>query len=62
MRHRPAYVKDEHLKHLDELSESGVMNMYGSGRNLQLEFGLTKSEAKETVLYWMDSFNERNPQ
>jgi len=58
--HRPSYVTDEHLEYLDELQESAVINMYGSGKYLEAGFSVTRNQAKEIVQYWMNSYDERN--
>jgi len=60
--HRPSYVTDEHLDYLDELQESAVTNMYGSASYLEAEFKMKRNHAKETVLYWMHSYDERHPE
>ena len=56
MPERPDCVTDEHLTYLDELRESGDTNMYGAGSYVQEEFGVSKREAKDIVLYWMRTF------
>ena len=59
---RPPIVTDEHLEYLDDLRESGRTNMLGAAPYLLDEFtSLDKSDAKEVLLYWMDSFDERHP-
>jgi hypothetical protein len=58
---RPDIVSDEHLSYLDDLRASGVTNMFGAGAYVESEFGLTRREAKEVVLYWMATFSERCP-
>jgi hypothetical protein len=55
---RPLIVTDEHLVYLDELRESGVTNMYGAGIYVQREFGVSRSEAQDIVIYWMKTFGE----
>lgn len=52
---------EEYFEYLDVLRESGVTNMFGAEPYLQEEFGLDKHEARETVLGWMRSFDERHP-
>lgn len=58
---RPAVVEDEHLTFLDELRESGETNMFGASPYLQAEFGLERKDAKEVLLYWMKTFEDRHP-
>ena len=50
---QPATLTDAHLKYLDELCESGVINMFGAAPYLQREFGLDSDTAKAYLLYWM---------
>ena len=58
---RPASVKDKHLIYLDNLQKSGKTNMFGAGAYVEAHFGLDRHDAKEIVLYWMDSYEERHP-
>ena len=51
----------EYFEYLDVLRESGVTNMFGAGPYIQEEFGLDKHEAREIVIAWMGSFEERHP-
>ena len=48
----------EYFVILDELRESGQINMFGAPRVLQDEFGLNKHEAREIVSAWMEQFKE----
>ena len=57
---KPEIVEEEHLEYLDELRESGVTNMLGSGPYLESTFSITKDEARVIAFYWMKSFGERN--
>ena len=50
----------EEFEYLKELRESGETNMFGAGRYLQNDFGLSKYEARDIVLAWMKSFNKEN--
>ncbi len=56
MSNRPESVTDERLEYLDSLRESSVTNMFGAGPYVEDNFGVTKAEAKEVVLYWMETF------
>ena len=58
---RPAICADEHLEYLDDLRESGETNMWGGGAYLRADFDLSKTEARDILLYWMASFDERHP-
>ena len=44
---------------LDDLRESGSVNMFGAGPVLQEVFGLERLEARMVVKDWMESFSER---
>jgi len=57
---RPAVVKEEHLTYLDDLRESGVTNMWGGAAYLEDKFNLPRKEAKEILLYWMQTFGSDN--
>lgn len=46
---------------LDELRESGVTNMFGAAPYLVEEFGVSRTEAKNLLLTWMQTFEERHP-
>lgn len=50
----------EEFEYLNALRESGETNMFGAGRYLQNDFGLSKYEARDIVLAWMKSFNKEN--
>lgn len=52
--------RDRHHLYLDELRESGVTNMFGAVPYLRTEFGIDKREAREILLDWMRSFDERH--
>jgi len=41
---------------LDELRESGVTNMFGAAPYIVEEFGVTRQEAKDLLLNWMQTF------
>jgi hypothetical protein len=51
--------KESMFQYLDNLRESGQVNMFGSGTYLQSAFGLSRYEAKDVVLEWMKTFEER---
>jgi uncharacterized protein YciI len=53
-------VTDEHLEYLDALRESGVTNMFGAGRYVQEQFGVSRHEAKDIVTHWMITFDQRH--
>ena len=52
----------EHFVYLDELRESGTINMMGAPRELQHEFGIDKIEARKIFGLWANQFNgAKNP-
>lgn len=57
---RPEFVEDEHLEYLDELLESGQINMFGAMPYLQRELFFTREEAKECFIYWVRTFGDEN--
>lgn len=57
---RPVVVTDEMLEYLDELRESGAINMFGAAPYVQREFGLSITDARAVLSYWMRTFSERH--
>jgi len=58
---RPEIVKDTHLEFLDDLRESGIINMFGARPYIQDEFPeLSKTEVEEVHNYWMESFGKED--
>ena len=57
---KPEILTDDHLLYLDDLRESGIINMYFAGSYLQDEFDMTKEEASQVLSYWMRTFSERH--
>ena len=57
---RPEVVEDSHLEYLDELRESGEVNMFGAAPYLEEEFELPPEDAKKILKYWMGTFGERH--
>lgn len=53
--------KDEVFAYLDDLRESGITNMWGAGLYIQTEFEIDNNEARDLVLEWMETFEERHP-
>jgi hypothetical protein len=51
--------KDEIFEYLDNLRESGICNMYESGKFVREEFGLDRYEARDIVIEWMQTFSQR---
>ena len=53
-------MMDEYLHYfvyLDELRESGEINMMGAPRELQYEFEIDKAEARKIFGLWTKQFN-----
>lgn len=57
---RPEVVTDEYLEYLDDLRESGIVNMFGARPYLQEEFDLSKEDASVVLNYWMKTFGDPN--
>lgn len=53
--------KEMVFKFLDNLRESGAINMFGAGPYVQDAFGLDRREARDLVLEWMETFTTRHP-
>jgi len=52
--------KEEVFQFLDDLRESGIVNMFGATPYVQEAFGVKKMEARELVVEWMKTFSERH--
>ena len=50
---KPEGYHKEHTNYLDNLRDSGVINMLGARPYLQEDFDLTRNQAKEYLMYWM---------
>lgn len=44
---------------LDDLRDSGKINMFGAAPYVEEVFGLERREARKVVIDWMESFNDR---
>ena len=49
------------FKYLDNLRESGVTNMLGVTEFITDTFNISKDTAKELLIEWMQTFNQRHP-
>ena len=47
---------------LDQLRESGAINMFGAAPYVSDAFGVSRNEARDLVKNWMQTFAERHPQ
>ena len=45
--------------YLDNLRESGVVNMFGATPYVQEAFDLTKAEARAILKEWMETYGKR---
>ena len=52
-------LEQDAFEFLNMLRESGVTNMFGAAPFLQHQFGLSKQEAKEVLLEWMNSYRSK---
>ena len=48
----------EYYVYLEELRQSGVTNMFGAAPYLQEEFDLSRKEAREILINWMNNYEE----
>ena len=48
----------KYYNYLNDLRDSGVVNMFGATPYLQKEFGLSRKEASEILSDWMKSFEK----
>ena len=53
----------EHFVYLDNLRQSGTINMMGAPRELQHDFGIDKIEARKIFGLWTKQFSTaKNPE
>ncbi len=54
---KPANLLPEHLEFLDDLRESGEINMMGAAEPLRNAYpSLSQRESRDILFYWMDNF------
>lgn len=53
-------MKNEYFEYLDALRESGDINMFGAAVYLESAFELNRYEARDILLEWMETFEERH--
>lgn len=51
----PEALKREIFEYLDELRDSGEVNMFGAAPYVASDFFLSKREARQVLMEWMDS-------
>jgi len=44
------------FEYLNDLRESGVVNMFGAAPYIQKEFDVSRKEAMKLLFYWMKQF------
>lgn len=44
---------------LDSVRKAGAVNMFGAAPFIVEQYGVTKHQAKDMLLVWMDTFSER---
>jgi len=52
-------IENEYYEYLDALRESGAVNMFGAGAYLQDQFGLSKYEARDILIAWMEQYKSK---
>ena len=53
-------VRELVYEFLDELRESGAVNMFGASSDLQDEFGFDKSTCRSLLSDWMNQYEEKS--
>ena len=51
---------NEYWIYLENLRILGETNMFGAGPYLEKAFGLSRKEAKEVLIDWMNNYNEED--
>ena len=51
-------IDKEYSDYLEALRKSGKTNMFGAGVYLEDEFGLSKKDARQVLLDWMQSYQK----
>jgi len=52
-------LTEAHAKFLEKLRKSGKTNMWMAAPFIQNKFGVSRSEAKDILLAWIKSFDEK---
>lgn len=53
--------KDIVFEYLDDLRESGIVNMFGAGSHLVNEYGMLRISAQTLLKEWMNDHNRHMP-
>ncbi len=51
-------TQEEVSAYLDLVRETGQVNMFGAGKYVEDEFNVTKQQAKEFLISWMNNFGK----
>ena len=49
-----------YFAYLEDLRDSGEVNMWASSQFLEKEFGLSRRESKDVFLAWIRTFNKKD--
>lgn len=52
--------KEEYFEYLDALRETGVTNMFGAAPYLESEFEMSRKDARDILVEWMETFEQRH--
>ena len=53
-------IMRKEFRYLNRLRESGATNMYGAAPYLQDEFDMTRREARQVLIEWMEWVNSNS--
>jgi len=48
--------EDEVRGYLNNLRESGTINMFGAGEYLERDLDMSRTEARASLMWWMEQF------
>lgn len=55
---KPEFIEAKHIEYLNDLRESGAVNMFGARSYLCDEFFIPKRDAGKILTFWMKHFGE----
>ena len=58
--HTTVLATEEILNYLDALQDSGDTNMFGAGQYVESAYGLSRNEASNVVVHWMETWDARH--
>ena len=53
---KPELLEQRHLEFLNTIREIGKINMFCASPSLEQVFGLSKTDARAVLAYWMETF------